>query len=242
VKKPHFYKEISSNIKTYYCFELFDDNWILYDYEMRNPVKFENYIGWGSKNIVWSLINMLPSDCNVLFFKINRGIGGVKRSLQVKRQYINAIDSSKLKPSVTDNTKWYILDTSNIVYFCFILKSGMWALFDSYMVQPIVDSENRSIRGYDTSGVVKKLISKIKKTTPHSSIFYYKQLDTDQAAQGENDSRKGFQLVAIKTPSGKPKDPKESRETTEFQKDEMVSEKSVVQKTNNSISDEDLNK
>lgn len=168
MNKPKFFKDIDSKKKIYYCFELINGQYIIYDHEMRNPVKYSNFIGWGSIVIVQNLISMLDETNTVFYYKWNN-INGMKRVEMAKPT--PSKDIIKRSNGTDLNTVWNIIDPKERIYYYFKLQNGKIAIFDSEMGNPVM--LNSVIKGYSYKSVTDVLITKLH---PDCSVYYFDQL------------------------------------------------------------------
>jgi hypothetical protein len=164
-RKPKFFKKIERGMKTFYCIELKNGNYILYDKNMRNPIE------WGSIAVVDGLLSTLPDDVKVTYFDQSDIFGFVKNNRRKPKQNPNNIN--KDYSGRDSHTEWVGLNVLSRSFFYIWLENGKAALFDEEMGQPVM--LNQSFKGYDYKSKVDYIVS--RSLSPNSSIFYFKQIN-----------------------------------------------------------------
>ena len=164
-RKPKFFKKIERHMKTFYCIELKNGNYILYDKNMRNPIE------WGSIAIIDGLLSTLPDDVNVIYYDYSEIVGLTKTNRKKPKQNIN--NKNKDYSGKDSVTEWISLDVLSPSFFYIWLENGKVALFDEEMGQPVI--LNQSFKGYDYKNKIDYIVT--KHLTDKSSIFYFKQIN-----------------------------------------------------------------
>ena len=166
-RKPKTFKKIERGIKSYYCIELKNGNYILYDTNMRNPIE------WGSIAIVDGLLSTLPDNINVYYYDNDNTFGLRKNNRKKPKQNMSNVNKDYSGRDLP--TEWTSLDVLSEGFFYIELENNKVAIFDIQMGQPIII--NSTFKGYDFKSKANIIISSY--IPPTADIYYFKQVSEE---------------------------------------------------------------
>lgn len=166
MRKPKNFKKIDLSIKNYYCIELINGNYIVYDQDMRNPIEY------GSLVIVEGLFSKLQDSYNVIYYK-SSDLKGFEQTNRKKPTLNSKIELTKSNGKDV-SVYWTVLDPKQNTFYYIELENNKVALFDSDMGNPITLGSN--VKGYGQKSVVDVIVSSLPKD---STVFYFKQINKE---------------------------------------------------------------